>query len=140
MKQVIMVIFLFIPLIVHAATLESKDEVRSLARSAMEKVGAGDIDGGFKVIKPYVIIPGSEFEVMVENYQLQAPAIERRFGKTLGIEFLSEEIVGESLMKISYLQKFEKHAMRWRFYFYRPGDEWVLNTFYTDDKITKLFE
>jgi|TARA_Y100000296_G_scaffold30684_1_gene35641 hypothetical protein len=43
-------------------------------------------------------------------------------------------------MLVVYIQKFERHMMRWKFYFYNPGGGWVLNTFNTDDKISLMFD
>ena len=91
-------------------------------------------------MKPYLVIPESEFNVMLEQAKLQLPAIQGRFGKIVGIEFISEKMVGKSLLQMVQIQKFEKHIMRWRFIFYDPEGKWVLNTFNYDDKIRSLFE
>ena len=120
---------------VSAATLESKDAAKKLTDQIMIKVASGDIEGGFLLMKPYLIIPESEFNVVVEQTKLQLPAIQGRFGKTLGYEFISEKVVGKSLLKIVQIQKFEKHIMRWNFIFYSPDGKWVLNTFNFDDNI-----
>jgi hypothetical protein len=91
------------------------------------------------LLKPYFVVPASEFETMTEQMKLQLPMIEQRFGKTLGVELIGTEETGESLMLVTYIQKFEKTAMRWKFYFYKPNKEWVLTTFFTDDKIPMMF-
>lgn len=123
-----------------AATLESKDAAKKLTDQIMIKVASGDIEGGFLLMKPYLIIPESEFNVMVEQTKLQLPAIQGRFGKILGSEFISEKVAGKSLLKIVQIQKFEKHIMRWNFIFYSPDGRWVLNTFNFDDNIRSVFE
>jgi hypothetical protein len=41
-------------------------------------------------------------------------------------------------MLATFIQKFEKHVMRWRLYFYKPRDKWILNTYSTDDKINEI--
>jgi hypothetical protein len=38
------------------------------------------------------------------------------------------------------IEKFENHAVRWLFMFYKPGGEWKLNAFYWDDRIGALFD
>jgi hypothetical protein len=124
----------------HAATLDSKDAARKLTDQVMAKVGSGDIEGGLLVMKPYVIIPESEFNVTLEQTKLQLPAMQGRFGKIIGTEFISEKVVGKSLLKIVQIQKFEKHIMRWNFIFYNPDGKWVLNSFYFDDNIRAMFE
>jgi hypothetical protein len=125
---------------VQAATLDSKEAARKLTDQVIAKVASGDFNGGLILLKPYVIIPESEFNVMLEQTKLQLPTIQGRFGKTVGSEFISEKMVGKSLLQIVQIQKFEKHIMRWRFIFYNPGGKWVLNTFNFDDKIQSVFE
>ncbi len=123
----------------HADTLKDKDAAKTLAQAVMEFVEKGQTAKGVNLTKPYLIIPDHEFEAMLSSLSMQAPMIEQRFGKTIDTEFASIEEVGDSLMKIMYIQKFEKHLMRWQFYFYKPDKEWVLNTFSTDDKLKLMF-
>jgi hypothetical protein len=134
------VVFVLVTTIVEAATLDSKEAARKLTDQVMAKVVSGDFHGGLMLMKPYIIIPESEFNAMLEQAKSQLPAIQGRFGKTVGSEFISEKMVGRSLLQIVQLQKFERHIMRWRFIFYNPAGKWVLNTFNFDDEIHSLFE
>ncbi len=77
---------------------------------------------------------------MVEQYKLQAPAIKQRFGETVGVELIGEKEVGQSLMMIYYIQKFEKTVMSWKFYFYKPKNNWVVSSFFSDDKLQEIFK
>ena len=140
MKFVAIFVFFVFTTIAQAASLDSKEAARKLTDQVMAKVASGDLDGGLLLMKPYLIIPESEFKVMLEQTKLQLPAIQGRFGKILGAEFISEKVIGKSLLQIVQIQKFQKHVMRWRFIFYSPDGKWVLNTFNFDDKIQLLFE
>ena len=91
-------------------------------------------------MKPFLIIPESEFNVMMEKTKMQLPAIQMRFGKTIGSEFIKEKLVGYSLLQIVQIQKFEKHILRWDFIFYSPDGKWILNTFNFNDQIQSMFE
>jgi hypothetical protein len=42
-------------------------------------------------------------------------------------------------MRLVYLNRFERHAMRWSFYLYRGAEGWVINTFVFDDQIHMMF-
>jgi len=121
------------------ATLKGPSDARKLADNVMAKVAAGDTEGGLRLTKPYVIIPDAEFEAMLGQLKLQAPLMASRFGATVSSEFIREDTVGDSLVRLTYIQRFERHPMRWVFYFYRGKDGWVLNTFRTDDAIQLLF-
>ncbi|MEP1444998.1 MAG: hypothetical protein ABJK37_02630 [Paraglaciecola sp.] len=140
MKCILIFLAIFYSSVSTADTLKDKEEAMALALSIMELVGKGKTEDGLKLAKPYLIIPDHEFEGVLNSLRMQAPAIEQRFGKTLGMEFSQIQEVGESLMLVMYIQKFEKHMMRWKFYFYKPSDGWVLNTFNTDDQIQLMFQ
>lgn len=122
-----------------ADTLKGPAEARQLTDRIMVKVGEGDIESGIRLAKPFLIIPVAEFDVMLDQVKMQQPAMTQRFGKSIGHEFIREERTGENLLRIIQIHRFEKHAMRWSFYFYRGKNGWVLNTFKTDDDIRQLF-
>ena len=123
-----------------ADTLSSKMKAEELADNVMNAIGSGDMEGGVMMTKPYISVPEYEFLALLDQMKGQQPAISKRFGKTLSVEVASIEEVGESLMLILYLQKFERHVLRWKFYFYKPDSEWRLNTFTFDDQIHKMFK
>jgi hypothetical protein len=122
-----------------AATLKDPVAARTLTDRVMIKVGDGDAAAGLQLMQPFIIVPPAEFDVMRDQLKLQEPMMAQRFGKSIGQEFIREDKIGDSLMRIVYLHRFEKHAMRWNFYFYRGTDGWVLNTFRTDDDVAQLF-
>lgn len=123
-----------------ADTLSSKTKAKELAKSVMAEMEKGNMVAGTKLTKPYLIVPEHEYFALIDQMKMQQPLIEQRFGKTISVEVAAIEEVGESLMLILYLQKFDKHVLRWKFYFYKPRDEWVLNTFIFDDQIQTMFQ
>ncbi len=122
-----------------AQGLPSLQELRKRTDATMEQVGKGNIEAGLKAIRPLTIIPAAEFDSMLSQVPLQLPAIKSRFGESIGYEFIKEEALGASLARITYIHKFDKHAMRWMFYAYKGKSGWVLNTFRFDDKWHELF-
>ena len=140
MKYFTFILALCFSNISSADTLKDKAAAKDLTLSIMKLVSKGEVENGLKLAKPYLIIPEHEFEGVLNSLRMQAPAIEQRFGKSIGMEFSQIQEVGDSLMLVMYIQKFEKHMMRWKFYFYKPSDGWVLNTFNTDDQIQLMFQ
>mgnify|MGYP006183384685 CR=1 FL=1 len=140
MKYILSFLLILLCSATNADTLKDKNAAKDLVSSIMSHVGKGDVETGLKLAKPYLSIPEHEFEGVVNSFRMQAPAIEQRFGKTLGSEFSHIQEVGTSLMLIMYIQKFETHVMRWKFYFYKPNESWILNTFNFDDKINLMFD
>jgi hypothetical protein len=124
---------------VHAQGVPSMTDLRKVTDAAMVKVGSGDIEGGLKEIRPFTVIPSAEFDAMMGQLPLQLPGITARFGSSIGQEFIKEDRLGDSLVRLVYVNKFEKHAMRWLFYCYKGKGGWVVNTFRFDDKWHELF-
>jgi len=114
-------------------------ELRKVTDAAMVKVGGGDIEGGIKEIRPLTVIPTAEFDTLLGQLPLQLPGISARFGSSIGFEFVREDRIGDSMARIVYVNKLEKHAMRWMFYCYKGKGGWVINTFRFDDKWHELF-
>jgi hypothetical protein len=139
MKSWLLLGLLLMGTVGQADILADKQAAKQLAASVMNTLATGKTAEALDLVKPYLIIPVTEFEAMKDKLAMQAPVIEQRFGKTIGVELVAVEEVGESLMLVMYIQKFEKHVMRWKFYFYQPEDGWVLNTFNTNDKIQMMF-
>ena len=117
------------------------DEValRKLTDQIMVQVGKGDLEAAFRLLKPRTVVPEAEVDAMVGQVKLQLPALTIRFGNVLGQEFVQESRVGQSLVRYTYIQRFDKHAMRWVFYGYHGKDGWFIDTFRFDDQIQTLF-
>ncbi len=126
--------------VVHATeVLKGPAEARQLGDRIMARVGAGDVDTALSMMRPYLVIPEVELEALRNQIKIQMPVASQRFGDAIGQEFIKEERVGESLLRLVYLQRYQRHAMRWYFVFYRNDDGWVLNTFRFDDGIQNMF-
>ena len=122
-----------------AEGLPGPKEARAFADQVMAKVAIGQLDAAIAEMKRYTIVPEAEIDASLGQFKLQLPVIAQRFGSTIGSEFVREDKVGESLLRITYLQRFDRHAMKWFFYFYRGSNGWVLNTFRFDDNVLSLF-
>ena len=140
MKAIVLAIIFFAGSVASAATLGSIDDARKLVTSTMAKVNAGDFRGGLELMKPYSVVPDAEMEVAIQQSVAQLPVISGRFGKSLGFEILKEQDAGPFLHRIIVLHRFEKHALRWTFLFYRRGNAWFLNSFFFDDELANLFD
>ncbi len=105
----------------------------------MAAFGREDFDSGYGLLKPYWPIPVVEIDNVINQTKIQWPIVQQRFGKPIGSEFVKEEKAGASFVRLTYLQKFEKHAVRWLFVFYKPKEEWLINTVTFDDQVGRLF-
>jgi hypothetical protein len=124
--------------VTHAATLQTDADIRAFADGVMAKVAKGDLPGAFATMKPYVIIPPTEFDAAALQSKSQRDLVGNRFGKTIGFEFIGEKRSGQSLLKLTYIEKTERHALPWIFFFYRTPKGWVLNSFFWHDRMPDL--
>lgn len=140
MSRIILFIALLIPSTLYARNFNSEAEIRAFTDKVMNQVASGDLKGGFNLISDaYTVVPQAELEALKGQAMLQVPAMESRFGKSIGYEFLSESRAGKSVIKFVYLQKFEKHAIVWQFIFYNPEGQWIMNSFkYSDSLLDQL--
>ena len=123
----------------YADTLQTESEMRAFADRVMAKVGSGDLAGAFALMKPYTIVPAAEFDAMTLASKAQRDQVGARFGPAVGYEYIRKSTAGESLLKFTYIEKTERHALPWMFYFYHSPKGWVLNSFIWNDRMVDLF-
>jgi hypothetical protein len=58
--------------------------------------------------------------------QRQTQASLQPLGRVLGYDLVREEQFGQSLTRLVYLLKSERHLTLWELYYYRPGNRWFL--------------
>jgi len=122
-----------------ADTLKSESDLRGFGDRVMGTMTKNGIGAAFEAMKRYVVIPESEFQSMSLASKSQRDQFGVRYGKTIGFEFISQSKVGESLVKLTYIEKTEKHALPWSFYFYKTPAGWALNSFSWSDRMPQLF-
>ena len=141
MKQIIIALMLFMVATANAQaeSLASTGEVKKFVELVMADIGSGDFNKGLEKVRPYIALPEAQYDEMMKKMKSQLPTIARYLGKTVGVEFIKEETAGDSLMRVSYIQKFEQAPFRWVFYFYKTRDGWALTAIKFDEKISSLF-
>ncbi|GAA4650619.1 hypothetical protein GCM10023116_29020 [Kistimonas scapharcae] len=140
MRYIISAVFLMFSLSLSAAEpLQNQKAMQSLVETVMKDVGKGKLREGMERLTPYVLFPASEMDAQLSQVEMQMPMVLQRYGKPVGFDLIKVEEAGNSLIQYAYLQKFEKHALVWRFIFYQSNDQWMLNHWSFDDKVKMLF-
>ena len=125
--------------IAHADTLKTEADLKPFAERVMASVSNSGIAVAFNVMKPYTTLPDAEFKAALLASETQRDQFGARYGKSIGYEFVSQKKLGDSLVRIVYLEKTEKHAYPWLFHFYRTRAGWVLDSFLWNDQASQLF-
>ena len=91
------------------------------------------------VAKAYWPLNPVEIDGLANKINTQWSIVQQRFGKPTGTEFIKEERLGTSFVRFYYLHKFENHAIYWKFTFYKPKNEWKINSITFKDNLEILF-
>lgn len=128
------------PASLFAESVATVAEARKVADKAVGLFKEEKFVEGYEFLKPYWPLPPVEIDSLANQTNTQWPVVRQRFGKSLATEFVTEKKVGTSFIQYIYLQKFQRHAIRWVFVFYRPADRWLINSVSFDDGISVMFE
>ena len=144
MKRLCLVVFVMIACFAWAGELQAKvfstkEDAKAKVEEFMELIEANEINEAFELLGPYWIFPQEEWTDLQISTSQQMATIESRFGQTVGYDFVRAEVVGDTVLRLTYIQKRERHLIRWIFVFYKPYDRWILNACEWDDKIEALF-
>ena len=61
-----------------------------------------------------------------QNLSRQTQATLAPLGRVLGYDLIREEQFGQTLTRLVYLLRLERHPTTWEFYYYRPANRWYL--------------
>lgn len=121
-----------------AAALTS-EQLPGFTAKVMASASKGDLAAAFTALKPYIRIPESELEALRLGTLSQRDQLAARIGKPVGYECFPIELRGQYLAKITCIERTERHALPWRFFFYRTAEGWTLNSFTWNDNLPSLF-
>jgi len=128
-----------LPVLAESKVLGDKAQLRKISDEFMQRVMSNNIPAAFELVEPYFPLPENEFSMLQMQSVKQLGMVGQRFGSQISYEFIKEASVNDIFIKHVYLQKYEKHAVRWTFIFYNPKDGWIINNLRWDDNIDDLF-
>jgi hypothetical protein len=138
-RSLIFILALLVSTQTFGAALKSESELQPFTEKVMQALVKGGTSAAFEVMKPLAIIPDAEFQSVVLTSKAQRDQYGVRYGTTIGYEYIDTKKLGTSLIRITYVEKTQKHALPWMFYFYKTPDGWVLNSFQWNDQLPALF-
>jgi len=139
MKLVLSILLVICSCQVFGEELKTKQQLIDLSDKFMSIIDDGDIEKALEFVTPYWPIPKHEIDGMAYKMNSQMPKIKERFGDSIETIHIKNMIISDSFYKRIYLQKFTNHALVWYISFYRPDDNWRINTLTFDDRIDRLY-
>ena len=138
MKYIIIIAFMLI-FITACEDRTSEKKTFDIAQEVVSFVEQNKVDQAFEILKLHWPLSPSEVDNLREHTERQREVVKSRYGLPIGVEFISTEKVGKSLIKHTFIEKFERHSLKWQLSFYKPKDQWIINSVYWDDKISELY-
>ena len=135
----IAILSIFLSISATAEPIRDIEGTKQLCQKAADAFGAGNPKQSMEILKPHWPLPVEEINNLAYQTESQLKMASSRFGKILGADFVGTKIAGTSFIQHTYIGKFEKHAVRYVCVFYKPKQEWVVNSVYWDDQTPALF-
>ncbi|MFA5629902.1 MAG: hypothetical protein WC997_00205 [Porticoccaceae bacterium] len=124
---------------VSAAGLGSPEQARDFGNEIIMAIGKGSHSDAWARMKSNTTIPPGRIDTFASGYASQVDQTIRYFGPSIGMELLSAELMGESLLRLTYLVKYEVTGVSWFLIFYKGKDNWVLTDFNYDINMNSIF-
>jgi hypothetical protein len=105
---------------------------RSIAETFLTGLAQGSVAPAYDALFKGSSVPTDKPQA-VDTIKRQTEAMLPAFGKALSFELIDSKTYGAHVARLTYIQSLEKHALIWRFWFYKPTDTWwVASVFYSD--------
>lgn len=140
MRVVGLVLLMVMVLPASAGSFADVSMARTVSEQMMQKFLKEEFEEGISMAKKYWPLDPGEMDNLLEQIESSWKIVRNRYGAATGTEFIREERIGNSFVKLYYLHKFENHAIYWMFVYYKPTDSWVLNRLTFKDELDPLFE
>jgi hypothetical protein len=120
------------------AALATMTDARGLCDEAMDALHDGHADRAFERLATYWAFSPDEMTQLQREVERTRAIVAERYGTSLDCRFVREDAAADALVRFVYLERYERHGLRWRFTFYRGATGWTLNDVYFDDEIEAL--
>ncbi len=110
-----------------ATGLSSLDESKTLANRATFLLAQEKFDGGFGALQPHWPMPAAELRLLIQQTTADWPRVRQRLGNMQGLRYIGEQHLSPTLIRYSYLQRFERGSGQWQFTFQKYRDSWLVD-------------
>ena len=143
MKKTIIAIslsFISFGLFAQKKYMKDINETKELSKNIVSLFNDNKISESFDQLTLYWSIPQNEIESIEEKSIKYLNIIGQRFGKSLGIIKIKNETISDIAIRETYLIRYDNHAIRLIFTYYKNNNGWVVNAFKWDDSFSKEFK
>lgn len=121
------------------ASLRSEADLEQVAETFMSNVVAHDLRAAYRAAAPFWPAASQHLAALISAAESRRKDLRKTLGLSLGYERLALERVGDRLVRLSYLERFDAGGRLWRFLFYRADTAWQLLELEESDDLSGLF-
>lgn len=123
-----------------AAELTTPEQTREYANKIILDIGQSRLGDAWAKMKANSTIPPGRIDAFATQYAQAVDQTLRYYGPSIGMELVKAEMSGESVLRFTYLIKYEVTGVSWFLTFYKGRDKWVLTDFNYDINMNSLFK
>jgi hypothetical protein len=120
--------------------ISSKEDAKRLFDETMNLLVTDRIEQAFALLKPNFPLEASEIEGIQQDIKKKRVLMKDRFGASIGFVYLGQDALSDVFARFIYVEKFERHAIRWVFVIYKPHNQWIVNAVSFDDKLDQHYK
>ncbi len=127
--------------VAHANKVDIRTTEQAVAfgNQLMMDISRGKIQQAWRNVKANSTIPPDRVDAFATDYDKHLNQTIQFLGQPLGVEMVATEAFGRSIMRITYLVKYNLSGVAWYMYFYKMNDQWVLSEFNFDLNSNSVF-
>lgn len=122
-----------------AAGLATPEQARDYGNQIIMDIGKGNLNEAWAKMKANTTIPPGRIDTFASGYTSQVSQTIKYFGPSIGMELISAQTAGESLLRLTYMVKYEVTGVSWFLTFYKGRDSWMLTDFNYDINVNTIF-
>lgn len=120
--------------------MNSATETEALSLKVAELFKVKKYSKAISELAPYWPLPADELTDLSDQTTESMAVASERFGKIIGITKLKSETISDFAIRETYIVRYEFHAIRLVFTYYKNNSGWMVNGFKWDDKYTDEFK
>ena len=125
---------------VQAVELKTPEEARDYANQIILDVGQSRLNEAWAKMKSNSTIPPGRIDAFANNYAQAVQQTLKYYGPSIGMELVNAELSGESVLRLTYLIKYDVTGVSWFMTFYKGREKWVLTDFNYDINMNSIFQ
>ncbi len=117
-----------------------QDDIRHFCDGVMGSVGSDNFKGTMSQIQEHLSAPAQRVKYLSNALDSWYTLTLTQLGYAQGYEFVKQEGFSNTLLRLTFLARYQRGATRWVFTFYNRSEGWVLTDVGSDANLQPVFD